>query len=86
VKPLSIRLAILSVLRENKPFMTPQVQLLRDVNLLVRPALSPADLVKHLSWLKAQAMVTFEPDPLDPDNADVRKWLIREAGEAALKS
>jgi hypothetical protein len=84
VSPQTIRHTILGVLRQTKPYMVPQPQLLREVNLLVRPAITLGELVKHLSWLKAQEMITFEADSMEPKNPDARKWMIREAGEAAL--
>jgi hypothetical protein len=81
----SIRIAILEVLQGVKPYALPQPQLLADVNMRVRPALSLGDLVKHLTWLKAHEMIGFIADDLDPDNADARKWLIKEAGLTALQ-
>lgn len=86
MSPLSIRLAILRLLAASKPYAVPQEMLLAEVNRLVRPALTLADLVKHLSWLKAHEMAGFEADPIDPENADARKWFIREAGAVALRS
>lgn len=83
--PLSIRLTVLSVLAQAQPYAVPQEQVLREVNLLVRPALTLAELVKHLAWLQRTQMVAFLPDDLDPANPDARKWLIKEAGLAALK-
>ena len=81
----SIRRLILAELARNKTYAIPQPALLDLVNASVRPALTIGDLVKHLSWLKAQDMARFLPSALDPDNADARKWLITEAGEVALQ-
>jgi hypothetical protein len=86
MSPLSIRLCILEVLHGVRPFALPQATLLSDVNHRVRPALTLGELVKHLSWLQRQQMVAFIVDDLDPENADARKWLIKEAGIAALNA
>jgi hypothetical protein len=84
--PPTIRISLLRVLAAAKPYAVPQATLLLELNQLVRPSLTVGDLVKHLSWLKARDMIGFLPDAMDPENADLRKWLIREAGEAALNS
>ncbi len=84
MNPQSIRLTILRLLAAAKPYSLPQETLLAEVNRLVRPAISLPELVKHLSWLKAQEMAGFTADPMDPTNADARKWHIREAGQNAL--
>ena len=86
MSPQSIRLTVLRVLDTNRPYAVPQEQLLAEVNRLVRPALSLGDLVKHLSWLKASEHIAFQSDPMDPKNADARRWSIREAGIAALNA
>lgn len=78
-----IRRAILRVLKEAQPFALPQVQLLEEVNRLVRPAISESDLQADLSWLKDREAVGFMTDPFD-DKA--RKWHVREAGLAMLNS
>lgn len=84
--PLSIRLAILRLLLAARPYALPQETLLAELNRIVRPAIALPELVKHLSWLKAHDMVAFAADPMDPENADARRWNIREAGEVALRS
>jgi hypothetical protein len=85
VSPASIRIAILDILSGVQPYALPQPQLLSDVNGRVRPQLSLPDLVRELSWLKARELIAYLPDALAPDDADARRWLITEAGLAALK-
>jgi hypothetical protein len=82
--PQVIRTTILGQLASARPYALPQPMLLEAVNMLVRPQLSLGELVKQLSWLKAQDMVAFIPSDLEPDNADARKWTIKEAGMAAI--
>lgn len=86
MNPLSIRLCILRLLATAKPYALPQQTLLDEVNHSLRPPLSAADLLRHLSWLKTHDMAGFKADAIDPDNSDARKWFIREAGEVALES
>lgn len=83
--PLIIRRTILAELARSADFALPVEQLLEQVNLRLRPALTREQLQQHLSWLLDHAMIDFLPDELDRDNAAARKWLIREAGLAALK-
>ncbi|MBS0632023.1 MAG: hypothetical protein JSS11_08930 [Verrucomicrobia bacterium] len=80
------RLVLLRLLSYAQPYSIPQDILLDEVNRLVRPAITLGDLVKHLTWLKARDMIGYLPEPLDPDNADARKWHLREAGRTALQS
>ncbi len=83
--PLAIRSTILRVLEGVQPHALPLDALLAEVNRLVRPAITVAELKAHLSWLLDRMMIDFIADPLDEKNADARRWLIREAGLAALK-
>ncbi len=83
--PLITRRTILAELARSPAFTLQREQLLDQVNLRLRPKLSDLDLAEHLTWLQGQAMVDFLPDSMDPDNAAARRWLICEAGLAALK-
>ncbi len=83
--PLIIRRTILAELARSRQFALPREQLLTQVNVRLRPALTEADLAEHLGWLKDHDMVDFLPDDMDPNNAAAHRWLIREAGLAALK-
>ena len=85
MSPLTIRRTILHVVAAAKPYALPQETLHQEVNRLVRPTLTLAELVKHLSWLNAQEMIGFLADEMEPENADARKWSIREAGLVALQ-
>ncbi len=82
----SNRLTVLRVLKLAKPYALPAEQLLAEVNRLVRPSITDGELTKLLAWLKAKAMVGYLDDTIDPENANARKWHIREAGEAALSA
>jgi hypothetical protein len=73
------------VLAQAKPYAVPFETLLAEVNRLVRPALSAEALRGQLRPLLDGSFVDFLPDALDPDNEDARRWLLCEAGEAALK-
>ena len=85
MSPLTLRQTILRVLAQNKPYAVPAEQLLAEVNRLVRPAITEEDLRTHLSWLLDHDLVAFMPDELDTDNVSARRWLIKEAGEVALR-
>jgi hypothetical protein len=84
MRPDVIRRTILAELRTVAPYALPVQQLLDQVNIRVRPAIKLTELKVQLSWLADQAMVGFLPDDFDPKNADARRWLIKEAGLAAL--
>lgn len=86
MSPLARRLALLRILADVQPYALPAAQLLAELNRLVRPALSLVEFAELLSWLQGKAYIDFLPDALDPENAEARKWLIKEAGLAALKS
>ena len=86
MSPLTIKQTILRVLNVNRPYAVPAEQLLAEVNRLVRPALTAEELRPHLRFLLDRNMVAFLADELDPENQDARRWLIREAGQAQLKS
>lgn len=85
MSPLTIRQTILRVLVQAKPYAVPAETLLGEVNRLVRPALTAEALRTHLRPLLDASMVDFLADDLDPQNEDARRWLAREAGEAALR-
>ena len=81
----SLRIAVLTVLSASEPYALPHPQLLAEVNRLVRPAITSDQLKEILSWLIDKVFVDFLTDPLDPDNAEARRWFIREAGSAQLR-
>lgn len=85
MSPLQIRHTILRVLKGVEPHALPLDALHAEVNRLVRPAVSLAELKAHLSGLLDRSMVDFLNDPLDDKNPDARRWLVIEAGLAALK-
>lgn len=80
-----IRLTILAELARSADYALPLEQLLTQVNVRLRPAITMDTLKSHLSWLLDRALVDFLADDLDRDNADARRWLIREPGLTALK-
>lgn len=85
MSPLTIRSTILRVLVQAKPYAVPAETLLEEVNRLLRPALTTEELRTELRVLLDGSRIDFLPDDLDPTNEDARRWLVREAGEAALK-
>lgn len=85
MSPLTIKLTILRVLAGTKPYAVPFETLLGEVNRLVRPSLDAAALLRLLRALLDASMIDFLADDLAPEDETARKWLIREAGEAALK-
>ncbi len=85
MSPASIRLTILRALKANAPYATPFSGLLVHVNELARPPLTAPELRDHLRRLLDALMVDFIADELDQENEDARRWVLREAGEAALK-
>lgn len=85
MSPATTRLTILRALKANAPYATPFAGLLAHVNEVARPPLAAGDLRGHLRHLLDGLMVDFIADELDPDNEDARRWVLREAGEAALK-
>jgi hypothetical protein len=85
MSPLTIRLTILRTLKLNAPYAVPFETLLAEVNRLVRPPLTAEQLTTQLRVLLDAVMIDFLADDLDPDNETARRWLIKEAGEAALK-
>jgi hypothetical protein len=75
--------AILDRLRVCKPYALPEEQLATEVNGVVRPPAKPAEFgaaLKALTPADAPRILLLRDD-LDPES---RKWLITEAGEAAL--
>lgn len=82
---LSLRLAILRILKAAEPYAVPQETLHAEANRLVRPAISVDELKQHLSWLLDRGYADFIADPMDPENTDERKWIIKEPGLAVLK-
>jgi len=83
--PQIIRRTILAELARDVKYAMPAVQLLEQVNLRLRPALTADELAKHLSWLLDREMVGFNADPIDPQDASLREWLIRSPGLTALQ-
>lgn len=85
MSPATLRLTILRALKGNAPYATPFAGLLAHVNEVARPPVSAPELKDHLRRLLDGLMVDFLPDDLDPENEDARRWVLREAGEAALR-
>lgn len=85
MSPLTIRITILRVLANAKPYAVPFETLLAEVNRLVRPELTSEMLLVHVRKLLDAVMIDFLSDDLDKDNEAARRWFIKEAGEAALK-
>lgn len=85
MSPLTIRQAILRILASAKPFAVPGETLLAEINRLVRPSLTADQLREHLTWMLDRTLIDFLPDDLAPDDYNARKWLIIEAGLAALR-
>ncbi len=83
--PAVIRLTILAELAAVAPYAAPTEGLLHAINDKIRPKLTLAQLKEHLSWLLDRSYVDFLPDDIDPKNVDARRWLIKEAGLAALR-
>lgn len=75
--------AILDRLYLCKPYALPEAQLATEVNGVVRPLAKPAEFAAALDALSSAEAPRIAPlqDDLDPGS---RKWLITEAGEAAL--
>ena len=75
--------AILDRLRICQPYALSEEQLATEVNGLVRPPAKPAEFAAALHSLNTASAprVVLLRDDLDPES---RKWLITEAGEAAL--
>jgi hypothetical protein len=86
MNPATLKLTILRVLSGARPYALPAETLLVEVNRLTRPALTVEELRTLLRGLLDQSMIDFLPDDLDRDNEDARRWLIREAGQAQLRS
>ena len=84
MSPLTLRQTILRVLAQNEPYPVPAETLFGEVNRLVRPAITPEVFRTQLSWMLDRDLVAFLPDDIDPENVDARRWLIKEAGAAAL--
>ena len=82
--PITKRLTILRILRDAQPYALPATQLQEELNRLTRPAVTPVEFAEHIGWLRDRAYIDFLPDALDPDNADARRWVLKEAGAAAL--
>lgn len=83
--PQIIRRTILAELARSADYALPVEQLLTQVNLRLRPALTADALQAHLSWLLDNGHADFLPDEMEPTNADLRRWLIKEKGITALK-
>jgi hypothetical protein len=75
--------AILDRLRLCKPYALPEEQLATEVNGVVRPPAKPEEFkaaLRKLNVAEAPRIVLLR-DEFDPE---ARKWVITEAGEAAL--
>ena len=75
--------AILDRLRLCKPYALPEEQLATEVNGVLRPPANAAEFktaLKRLNVADAPRIVLLR-DEFDPE---ARKWVITEAGEAAL--
>ncbi|HSI14610.1 MAG TPA: hypothetical protein VK961_21340 [Chthoniobacter sp.] len=75
--------AILDRLRICQPYALPEEQLATEVNGVVRPPAKATEFAAALQALNtAEApRIVLLRDDFDPES---RKWLITEAGEAAL--
>lgn len=82
----ALRLTILRTLAEVQPYALPAPQLFAELNRLARPPVSAVTFAEQIGWLHDRGLVDFLPDPMDPDNAEARKWFLKEAGAAALKA
>jgi hypothetical protein len=83
--PRIIRQTILAELARSADYALLREQLLTQVNLRLRPQLTDDQLAAQLSALLDTGFVDFLPDEMDPDNAALRRWLIREKGLTALR-
>jgi hypothetical protein len=83
--PQIIRRTILAELARSADYAITREQLLTQVNLRLRPQITDEQLASHLSTLLVAELVDFLPDEIEPENADLRRWLIREKGITALK-
>ena len=80
----SLRTAVLRVLDRARPYALPASSLLDEVNQRVRPPVRAGELADTLGWLADQEMAGSRPDALAPEDAEARKWFIKEAGQNAL--
>jgi hypothetical protein len=82
-RPRTLSRAILDRLRLCKPYALPEEQLATEVNGVVRPPAKAAEFQSALQALNTAdaPRIILLRDDLDPEN---RKWIITEAGEAAL--
>lgn len=85
MSPAVIRRMILRALTLNAPHPTPFEGLLAHVNEVLRPKLQAAELTQHLRHMLDAGWIDFIADDFDAANEDARRWLIKEAGEAALR-
>lgn len=80
----AIRREILEKLDRAHPYALPQPTLRTMLNSAIRPPVSDAEFDDAMSFLQAREFVTTRPDELDPENADLMKWLITEIGQNIL--
>ena len=75
--------AILDRLRLCKPYALPEEQLATEVNGVLRPPAKTAEFKAAIQALNVAGVprIVLMRDEFDPE---ARKWLITEAGEAAL--
>lgn len=79
----SLARAILDRLRLCKPYALPEEQLATEVNGVLRPPARTPEFKAALKQLNVAAAphIALLRDEFDPE---ARKWIITEAGEAAL--
>lgn len=85
MKQVALSSVILRILDAASPYPVPQATLLSEANRAVRPPVQDSDWKLFLSIMLDRGFIDFLPDPLEPDNADERRWLIKEAGQAYLR-
>lgn len=86
MKSADLRQLILRQLAAAQPYAVPVTTLLFEINRQVRPAIKPVDLAEHLTFFQTHDMADFMADAMAPDDAEARKWFIKEAGLAASRS
>jgi len=80
-----IRQAILQILADVAPHALPLSQLFAAINRQVRPPIAdPRSLHEHMSALLDMRYVDFLADEMDPNDGDLNRWLIKEAGQSYL--
>jgi hypothetical protein len=78
----TIRRAILDILERAQPYALPESQLSVELNGVVRPPASQAELDEEILFLQTRGYIDTVPDPLDDR---LVKWAITEAGLAMLR-